>query len=163
MIVMKTKVVAMVGALDTKGEEYEFIKSCIESFGVSTIMLDIGTFEPTHLVPDYSSDKLAIAGGTNMEEIRKRNDRDFAMDTMCKGVAVTVKKLYDEGKIDGVISMGGGGGTTVGTSAMKVPKKTRNWRLSPAKPRQWPNRRWHRSPRSRTRPSSSRDCNRCRP
>lgn len=42
------------------------------------------------------------------------------MGVMTRGVAEIVRQLYAEGEINGIISMGGGGGTVIGTSAMRA-------------------------------------------
>jgi uncharacterized protein (UPF0261 family) len=39
---------------------------------------------------------------------------------MTNGIAIVVKALFDQGKIDAVLSMGGSAGTVIGTAAMRV-------------------------------------------
>ena len=39
---------------------------------------------------------------------------------MCKGAAAIVKSLYSEGRFHGLISMGGGAGTNIGTAGMRA-------------------------------------------
>jgi len=40
------RTIALLGALDTKGEEYDFVRSCIEQRGHKTFLIDVGTLEP---------------------------------------------------------------------------------------------------------------------
>lgn len=117
---MKKKVVAIVGALDTKGQEYKYLNEKIEENDVKTIMIDVGVFGPTCFLPDITAEEVANAGGVELKSIVKEKDRGKAVDVMSRGAAVIVKELYDQGKIDGIISMGGGNGTTIGTTAMKA-------------------------------------------
>lgn len=117
---MSKKIVALVGALDTKGAEYKFLKEQIEANGAGTFIIDTSVFEPTVLVPDVPAEEVVKAGGSSLRELREKKDRGFSMKVMSDGAASIAKKLYEQGKFDGVISMGGGGGTTVGTAAMRA-------------------------------------------
>jgi uncharacterized protein (UPF0261 family) len=116
---MKKKI-AIVGALDTKGLEFEFLKREIELRGPSTLLIDTGVLGEPYMEPDISRGRVAQAGGKSIEELVAKRDRGEAMGVMTKGVAEIVRQLYAEGEIDGIISMGGGGGTVIGTSAMRA-------------------------------------------
>lgn len=115
-----TKTVAIIGSLDTKGLEFTFLKSEIVKRGCHTITINVGVLGEPAYTPDVSAEEVAKAGGTSLTEMVARRDRGEALDIMMRGGAVIAKKLYDEGKFDGIISMGGGGGTAVATSAMRV-------------------------------------------
>lgn len=115
-----TKTIAILGALDTKGQEFAFLKTEIEKRGFQTLVIDSGVLGAPFFTPDISNQRVAEAGGTPLNDLVTRNDRGEAMAVMARGAAIVVRQLYDERKIDGVISMGGGGGTSVGTSAMRV-------------------------------------------
>lgn len=116
---MKKKI-AIVGALDTKGLEFEFLKREIELRGPSTLLIDTGVLGVPYMEPDISRGQVAQAGGKSIEELVAKRDRGEAMGVMTKGVAEIVRQLYAEGEINGIISMGGGGGTVIGTSAMRA-------------------------------------------
>jgi uncharacterized protein (UPF0261 family) len=113
------KTIAIVGALDTKGEEFAFLKAEIEKRGCGTLVVDTGVLGEIHFEPDVSREQVAQAGGSNIKQLIKKKDRGDAMVVMTKGVAEIARELYEEEKIDGIISMGGGGGTVIGTSAMR--------------------------------------------
>lgn len=118
---MSKPVIALVGALDTKGAEYAFLRSRIEAAGCDAIYIDFGVFGPADgLKPEVTAEEVAIAGGCTLAELIEEKDRGHAMEVMTAGVAEIARKLYEEGKLQGVIAMGGGGGTTVGTSAMRA-------------------------------------------
>jgi uncharacterized protein (UPF0261 family) len=114
------KVVAVIGALDTKGEEFNFLKKQIESHGVGALIIDVGVLANPLFKPDITAAEVAAAGGADLEALRQAADRGKAVAAMCRGVAVIVERLFQEGRFNGVISMGGGAGTTVGTAAMRV-------------------------------------------
>jgi uncharacterized protein (UPF0261 family) len=113
------KVVAIIGALDTKGAEYAFLKQQIGGQGVGTLMIDVGIFGEPPFAPDISAAEVATAGGADRAALAAANDRGNAVGAMAAGAAIILKRLYDEGRVHGVIAMGGGGGTTLGSIAMQ--------------------------------------------
>jgi uncharacterized protein (UPF0261 family) len=115
-----TKTICIVGALDTKGQEYAFLKTEIEKRGCRTLTVNVGVLGEPLYEPQVSANRVAEAGGMSLADLIAQHDRGEAMAVMVRGVAVVVKQLHDEGKIDGIISMGGGGGTVIGTSAMRA-------------------------------------------
>ena len=114
------KTVAILGALDTKGAEFEFLKNEIEKRGCGTFVINTGVLGEAPFAPDVSAEEVAQAGGTPLSELIKKEDRGEAVKVMTNGAAKIVSKNYQDGKFDGIISMGGGGGTAMGTSAMRV-------------------------------------------
>ncbi|MCD6362935.1 MAG: Tm-1-like ATP-binding domain-containing protein [Synergistetes bacterium] len=114
------KVIAVIGALDTKGEDLRFVKSEIERRGHRALVIDTSVVGKPLFEPDISSSEVAEAGGVSLDELRKKSDKSLAMDVMTRGIAKLVRELYDKGEIDAVISLGGSAGTVIGTSAMKA-------------------------------------------
>jgi uncharacterized protein (UPF0261 family) len=114
------KTIAVVGALDTKGGEFAFLKSEIEKRGFRTLVIDTGVLGEPAFPPDVSREAVAKAGGADLSDLVAKKDRGEAMAVMTRGVAEVARELHAAGKIDGMISMGGGGGTVMGTSAMRV-------------------------------------------
>ncbi len=114
------KNIAVVGALDTKGQEFAFVKAEIEKRGHRALVINTGVIGEPAFEPDVPAARVAEAGGVSLEELREKADRGLAMDVMTRGIAKVVKELYDEGKIDGIIAMGGTAGTAIGSSAMRA-------------------------------------------
>lgn len=113
------KTICIVGALDTKGEEFAFLKAEIEKRGFKTLVVDTGVMGSPLFMPDVSREHVADAGGTSLAELVEQADRGTAMAVMTSGTAEIVRRLYADGKINGIIGMGGGGGTVIATSAMR--------------------------------------------
>ncbi|MBI5928667.1 MAG: Tm-1-like ATP-binding domain-containing protein [Chloroflexi bacterium] len=113
------KTICIVGALDTKGEEFAFLKAEIEKRGFKTLVVDTGVMGSPLFMPDVSREHVADAGGTALAELIEQADRGTAMAVMTSGAAEIVRRLYADGKINGIIGMGGGGGTIIATSAMR--------------------------------------------
>ncbi len=114
------KTVVIVGALDTKGKEFAFVKEIIEETGLDTLVVDFGVMGEPAFEPEVGRDKVAEAGGGDLAYLATGEHKDEAMDAMAKGLAVVVRQLYDEGKLDGIIGMGGSGGTSIATTAMRT-------------------------------------------
>lgn len=114
------KTIVIVGSLDTKGTEYAFVKELIEKEGVKTLVVDFGVLQKPTLKPEISRDEVAKAGGGDLAYLASGDHKDEAMKVMADGLAVVVRKLYDDGKLDGIIGMGGSGGTSIITTAMRT-------------------------------------------
>ncbi|MFC2045267.1 Tm-1-like ATP-binding domain-containing protein [Chloroflexota bacterium] len=115
-----SKVVAIVGTLDTKGAEFEFLKNQIESHGVGTLVINAGFLGEPPFTPDVSSREVTEAAGEDLDMLIKEADRGHSVAAMCNGVSVIAADLYRKGRFNGIISMGGGAGTTIGSAAMRV-------------------------------------------
>lgn len=114
------KTVCIVGTMDTKGVEFSFIKSQIESTGVSTCVINTGILGEPQLTPDVSADEVAQAGGSSLQALRDEGDRGNSVAVMAQGAAALVAEKQATGEIDGIISLGGSAGTTIGTTAMQA-------------------------------------------
>jgi len=115
-----TATVVIVGALDTKGRELEHTRRLIEGAGVRTLVVDVGVMGPPAFTPDVARVEVADAAGGDLARLGGGDHKDEAMATMARGSAVVVRRLYDEGRLDGIIGMGGTGGTSIATAAMRA-------------------------------------------
>ncbi|MER3457842.1 MAG: hypothetical protein C4309_03665 [Chloroflexota bacterium] len=114
------KTIAVIGALDTKGKEFAFVKAEIERHGHRALVIDTSVVGEPAFQADIRSERVAEAGGVSLQELREKADRGLAMEVMTRGIAKVIRELYDQGKIDGVFSMGGSAATAMGTSAMRA-------------------------------------------
>ncbi len=112
--------VVLVGTLDTKGEEIAYLRDRISQYGRSTLVIDVGTLDPPMIEADIPRMKVAEAAGGSMAELEDRKDRRLAVETMIRGASRIVDDLYREGKIAGIISVGGGTGTHIGMGVMRA-------------------------------------------
>jgi uncharacterized protein (UPF0261 family) len=115
-----SKTIVLLGTFDTKGREFAYIKEIIEKRGHQTILIDAGIMGSPLIQPDISRKEVALKGGFTIEELVSKKDRGFAIDIMSKGASAIVQELYKEGKLDGIISLGGSGGTALATAAMRT-------------------------------------------
>ena len=114
------KTVALLGALDTKGIEYGFVKECIEARGHKTLLIDVGVLQPPRIDPDVSRREVAAAAGVELAALVEKNDRGEAVAAMSRGVAALVPELYAQKRFDAIMALGGGGGTSVACAAMRA-------------------------------------------
>jgi uncharacterized protein (UPF0261 family) len=114
------KIVAIIGTLDTKGAEHLYLKEQIESWGVDTLVIDAGPLGKPAFNPDISAEQVARAGGEELVDLQRNNERARSIEVMSRGAAAIIKDLYAQHRVHGVISLGGGQGTLIGATAMQA-------------------------------------------
>jgi uncharacterized protein (UPF0261 family) len=114
------KHIVLVATLDTKELEAVYVKDLIESRGHIPVVVDCGVMKDPAFEPAVSRHEVAKAADTTIEEILKTGDKNHAIGTMTQGAVETAKALYENGKLDGIISMGGVQGTVIGTTVMQT-------------------------------------------
>jgi uncharacterized protein (UPF0261 family) len=114
------RTIALVGTMDTKGEEYAFVKSLIETKGLKTLLIDTGVFGSPFLEPDVPAEAVAKAAGESLEALAAERNRGRAVEAMGRGLAELLPRLHREGRFHGVLALGGGGGTSIATGGMKA-------------------------------------------
>lgn len=112
--------IAVLGTLDSKGEEHAFVAALIAQHGHKPLLIDVGTGGPATVQPDITREQVAASAGIDLAGLMAKKDRGECVVAMTKAAPACVAKLAAEGKIDGIISLGGGGGTAIGTAAMRA-------------------------------------------
>lgn len=122
-----SKRILMIGTFDSKPTEFEFLREQILAHGCEVLTMNVGVLESACPFPiDIDAAEVARAGGQTIELLRTNADRGAAMQCMSDGAASVVAKLHnqnsDDGsrKFDAVIGMGGSGGTSIITAAMRA-------------------------------------------
>lgn len=112
--------VALLGTLDTKADEYAFVAEALRQFDVTAHVIDVGVNgeSPEHVA--VTNREVARAIGLTIEEVRAQPDRGSAIDRMAEGAAVVVSELVGSGRIDGILALGGTGGTTLSARVMRA-------------------------------------------
>ena len=113
------KTVLLIATHDTKEQEALFLKGCIESNGVQTMVMDTGILAPPRGRPDISQDEVADRGGMSLSDAVATGDKRECTEVMCRGAAQITRRLYDQGQIQGVIGIGGAQGTEIASAAMR--------------------------------------------
>jgi uncharacterized protein (UPF0261 family) len=103
--------ILLIGTGDTKSDELSFMKECIEKAGGVTLMMDVSVLGDPSYTPDYSKHDVAAAAGTNIEAVINSGDENSAMALMSAGSALLAARIYEAGKMDGTLILGGSMGT----------------------------------------------------
>src|SRR5690242_4564159 len=98
--------VVLVGTLDTKGTEFQFVRDLLRAGGLETLMIDAGSLKPPVFHPDIGREEVYRAAGTTIEAIVRAADRGDTVTAAARGVAKIVLELQARGKVDGVLSLG---------------------------------------------------------
>jgi uncharacterized protein (UPF0261 family) len=112
--------IAVLGTLDSKGEEHAFVAEQIKGRGHEVLLIDVGTGSAPQGTPDFTRFDVAQADGLELQPLIDAQDRGQCVVAMSQAAPVFLSKLVADGRIDGVISLGGGGGTAIGTAAMRA-------------------------------------------
>jgi uncharacterized protein (UPF0261 family) len=113
--------IVVIGAFDSKGAEYAYLLDEIHRLGGTTLTVNFGVRGSTDRFPvDVDAAEVARAGGCEIDALRSAGDRGAAMKCMAAGAAVVVKRLHGEGRLSGIIGMGGSGGASVISAAMRA-------------------------------------------
>ena len=112
--------IAILGTMDTKGVEHGFVADLIKQRGHQVLVIDVGSVGEPRLEPDITRNEIAAAAGVDFATLAAKQDRGEAVTTMSRGAPAVLTKLAAEKRIDGVISLGGGGGTAIATAAMRA-------------------------------------------
>ncbi len=106
-----SKIILVIGTYDTKSDELRYLASRIESQGGKTLTMDVSVLGNPPWPTSISKHDVAAAAGSSIQGAIDAGDENKAMQIMAKGAATLVRKLHAEGKVDGLIAMGGTMGT----------------------------------------------------
>ncbi|HEY93968.1 MAG TPA: UPF0261 family protein [Dehalococcoidia bacterium] len=119
-MINQKKTIALFGRLDSKGKEYGFVKDRIVAGGCEVITIDTGTRGSPEFQSDITREDVARAAGRKITEVVDRSDESKEIEVMMEGASVIARQLYDKGKLDGVMCLGGSRGTAIGTAVMRA-------------------------------------------
>lgn len=113
--------VLLVGTLDTKGREVQFVRDRLRTAGHAVHVLDAsGSSQTPPFEPEVNRVAVFEAAGTTLDAIASHNDRGHAVAMAAAGAAAIAAELATRVPIDGILAMGGSAGTTIGTAAMRA-------------------------------------------
>jgi uncharacterized protein (UPF0261 family) len=112
--------VYLFATLDTKADEAVFVRDELFRLGVETVLVDTGCLGEARARADVSRAELFAAGGVSLDAVRARGDRGEAVTLAATGAEALARRAFGEERLDGVLGIGGGAGTTIGTAAMRA-------------------------------------------
>lgn len=117
---MPGKTIAVLGTMDTKGREMQFVRAEIEKHGQRALLIDTGVVGQPNGHADVTREQVAAAGGTPLATLLQSPSREVAAPVMARGATELVSQLVGRGEIHGLLSLGGTQGTTLSTSVMRA-------------------------------------------
>ena len=105
------KTILVVGTYDTKDDELSYLSGRIRAQGGGVLSMDVSVLGDPKAPTDISKHQVAEAGGSSIQAAIDSGDENVAMQIMAQGAAALARRLHAEGKIDGVIVLGGTMGT----------------------------------------------------
>ena len=113
--------ILLIATLDTKSEEAYYLRDEIKALGHDVILMNTGMFLPFSGESDITAEEVVRTGsGMTIEQLLALKNKGKCIDTVIKGAEIITRKLYDEGRFDAVIGIGGAQGTNIGTAAMRM-------------------------------------------
>jgi uncharacterized protein (UPF0261 family) len=113
------KSVLVISTLDTKGQETLYLKDKLSAIGLAPILMDISGRGSDIAAIDISASRVAQAGGGSFEEIQSSRDRTRITNIMMAGGSRIAADLLSEGRLQGVVALGGSTGSLMGTEIMR--------------------------------------------
>jgi uncharacterized protein (UPF0261 family) len=96
------------------------VAALIAQHGHKPLLIDVGTGGPATVQPDITREQVAASIGLDLASLMAKKDRGACVVAMTHAAPALVAKLASDGRIHGIISLGGGGGTAIGTAAMRA-------------------------------------------
>jgi uncharacterized protein (UPF0261 family) len=103
--------ILIVGTADTKADELQFMQRCLQQEGAQGLIMDVGVLGTPPFAPEFSKHDVAAAAGTDIDAVIRLGDENLAMEKMAQGAVALTLRLYQDGKIDGLLALGGTMGT----------------------------------------------------
>ena len=124
---MADKTILIVGTYDTKNDELDYMADRVRAMDGGVLTMDISVLGDPATPTDLSKHDVAEAGGSRIQAAIDSGDENTAMQIMAKGGAALARRLYDDGKFDGCVILGGTMGTDaaldiLGALPLGVPK-----------------------------------------
>ncbi len=112
--------VVLLGTLDTKGADYEYLRNRVREAGCEVILIDAGIKGAPSTTPDITNEAVAKAAGADVAQLAAAGDRGAAVETMARGATAVVLDLFAQGRLQGILGLGGSGGSSLATTAMRA-------------------------------------------
>lgn len=103
--------ILVVGTYDTKDDELTYLCDRIRAQGAQVLTMDVSVLGDPKNPTDISKHDVAKAGGSSIAEAIAGEDENLAMQIMARGAAALARQDQAEGRMDGVIILGGSMGT----------------------------------------------------
>jgi len=112
--------IALIGTLDTKGEEIAYVAARLRSLGAEPVVIDSGILGEPGTQADVTREDVAREAGYELAAIQDAGSRGAAVELMQEGVRAVCLRLWLEGRLNGALCLGGAEGALLGAAAMQA-------------------------------------------
>jgi len=112
--------IALIGTLDTKGDEIAYVRERLDALGVRPVVIDSGILGDPGTSADVTREEVARAAGYELEDVQSAGSRGAAVELMEQGVRAVCLRLWLEGRLHGVLCLGGAEGALLGAAGMRA-------------------------------------------
>jgi len=117
----KAKTILIIGTSDTKEEEILFIEKLIKKRDFNVIIMDTGAMGSSNSIkPQITALRIISTVEEDSPKAILLGKKENYISAIIKGGKILVDTLYNNKKIDGVLGIGGGTGTSVATAIMQA-------------------------------------------
>lgn len=113
--------ILLLGTLDTKGSEYQYVREFILKKGEENVLLaDVGRTAADLEIIDITQDEILKHHPQEISSEDFRNlPRGEVIQYLATSITPIVKDLFEKGTIHGILALGGSGGTSLAAQVMR--------------------------------------------
>lgn len=114
------KGILLIATMDTKGVEALYLRERIKGLGRKPVLMDLSMAGKAEVQAEVLADEVARAGGSSLEQIHGSRDRASNTEVMIAGASSIARRLVEEGKVHGAVSIGGSTGSLMAADVMRA-------------------------------------------
>jgi uncharacterized protein (UPF0261 family) len=114
------KTIVIIGTLDTKADQIQYLKERIAVRGHKTLLMDVSTGDVPSIEADITPAELAALMGKDIGQMRKARERAVSTEVMLGGARTKMQQLLDKGQVDGVVALGGASMAIFSSQVMQI-------------------------------------------
>lgn len=103
--------ILLIGTADTKADELLYLRERLHAAGAQVLLMDVGVLAPGRMAPELPNHAVAEAAGRTLAQVMAAGDENLAMTWMAEGAGLLAARLHAEGRIHGMLALGGTMGT----------------------------------------------------
>jgi uncharacterized protein (UPF0261 family) len=110
----------IIATMDTKGEEALYLRDLLKKLNGEPLLMDLSMrYGDRPIESEISATEVAKAGGCSLEQLSHSKDMTTNMKCMVNGAITIARKLVNDGKLSGVLGIGGCTGTLMITKILQ--------------------------------------------
>lgn len=113
--------ILILATMDTKGTEALYLGDIFKNLGVTPLLMDLSMRNGDRISEAHiTAREVAEAGGCRLEDVSRSRDMAANMNYMVHGAVSITQRLVKQGKVSGIIGIGGCTGTLMITEVLQT-------------------------------------------